>query len=156
MCKHPNAPRLVIVGRLFEEPHLAILTIERTDFRGRVQYLGRLHDDEVSKLLHAATALLFPTINEGFGIPLAEALAAGVPAIVSDIAVFRELGKDVPEFIDPLDGPAWTRAILEYAQPSSVKRAAQIARMKNWTAPNWEAHFKIVENVLQQIEKNEK
>jgi glycosyltransferase involved in cell wall biosynthesis len=151
ICKHPNAPRLIIVGRLPIRSHPATLVLDSTDFRGRVEYRGRLNDHEVSTLLKGARALLFPSIIEGFGIPLAEAFAAGVPAIVSDIPAFREHSGDVPEFIDPHDGSTWKQAILDYAEAQSPRRAAQISRMQQWTAPSWETHFTIVENVLRRV-----
>jgi glycosyltransferase involved in cell wall biosynthesis len=151
ICNHPNAPRLIIIGRLSKRPHPATLSLERNDFRGRVEYRGRLNDREVAALLKGASALLFPSIIEGFGIPLAEAFAAGIPAIVSDIPAFREHGCGVPEFIDPLDGPTWKRTILDYADPQSLKRAAQISRMQHWTAPSWQSHFTIVEKMLRHV-----
>ncbi len=83
MANVPGAPRLIIVGsdptaqplsaRILErivgrrqiQPHLAILTLERVDFRGRVEYRGRLNDHETAALLKGARALLFPSLAEG-------------------------------------------------------------------------------------------
>ncbi|MBL8523597.1 MAG: glycosyltransferase family 4 protein [Betaproteobacteria bacterium] len=140
-----------IVGRKQIQPHLAILTLERVDFRGRVEYCGRLNDHETAALLKGARALLFPSLAEGFGIPLSEALAAGVPAIVSDIAAFREQGGDVPEYIDPLDGPGWKTAILQYAKTDSPQRAAQMERLRHWQPHGWQAHFSTVQSVLETV-----
>ncbi|MBL8525313.1 MAG: glycosyltransferase, partial [Betaproteobacteria bacterium] len=118
---------------------------------GRVEYRGRLNDHETAALLKGARALLFPSLAEGFGLPLAEALAAGVPAIVSDIAVFREHGGDVPEYVDPLDGPGWKSAILQYAKVDSPQRAAQLERMKHWRPHTWQTHFETVQSVLETV-----
>jgi len=164
-----NVPRLVIVGRnpttpplsarVLERisgfhptiPHLATTTLDRVDFRGRVEYRGRLNDDETATLLKGARALLFPSLAEGFGLPLAEALSAGVPAIVSDIAAFREHGGDVPEYIDPLDGPGWKAAILQYATADSPHRAAQLERMKHWRPHTWQTHFETMQPILETV-----
>jgi len=172
MAAFKDAPRLVIVGRdpsaqplsarVLErvvgrkqiQPHLAILALERVDFRGRVEYRGRLNDHETAALLKGARALLFPSLAEGFGIPLSEALAAGVPAIVSDIAAFREQGGDVPEYLDPLDGPGWRSAILQYAKTDSPQRAAQLERMKRWRPYTWQAHFETVQSVLETVSQS--
>ena len=63
-----------------------------------------LSDSALPTLLAGARALLCPAFVEGYGLPIAEALALGVPVICSDIPVFREVGRNVPEFLDPLDG----------------------------------------------------
>jgi glycosyltransferase involved in cell wall biosynthesis len=98
--------------------------------------------------LRSARALLFPTLVEGFGLPLIEALAAGAPVIASDLPVFHEIGREIPDFVDPLDGPAWSRAISDYALPDSPARAAQIARLASFRAPRWDDHFGLVDTWL--------
>jgi len=49
------------------------------------------------------------------------------------------VGGAVAEYLDPLDGPAWIRAVDEYAAPGSARRAAQVA---GWQAPQWEEHMR--------------
>ena len=148
LARLPGAPRLVVVGRMPYEPHAGLHLLERGDFGGRVAYLGRLSDAEATRLLRGARALLFPSLIEGFGLPVGEALALGVPVIASDIPAFREVGGGVPDLLPPLDGPAWRAAILDYAAPDSARRAAQLARLPGWRAPAWDAHFAAVERVL--------
>lgn len=148
----PEGPRLVIIGRRGWESEAACRLLDRhTAFRGQVQEAGRLDDAHTATLLRGATALLFPTFVEGYGIPLAEALTMGVPSLCSDIPSLRELGEGVPDFLDPLDGPGWREAILEYAAPDSPRRAAQLARMPGWHAPSWHGHFTLVEDVLAEL-----
>ena len=84
---------------------------------------------------------MFPTLVEGYGLPLIEALALGTPVIASNLPVFHEIGQEIPDFIDPLDGPAWQAAILSYASDRSVARDAQIARLAGFRAPTWDDHF---------------
>ena len=98
-----------------------------------------------------ARALLMPTFAEGYGLPVVEALALGAPVICSDLPVLRDVGGEAPEYLDPLDGPAWSRAILDYAAPESRRRAAQIARIAAWTPPRWSDHFAAVEDFLARI-----
>jgi len=102
---------------------------------------GRCSDAELDEHLRGARALLFPTLVEGYGLPLVEALALGTPVIASDLPVFHEIGQEVPDFIDPLDGPAWQAAILDYAADHSARRDAQLARLATYRAPGWDDHF---------------
>jgi glycosyltransferase involved in cell wall biosynthesis len=92
--------------------------------------------------------LLFPSFAEGYGLPLAEALALGVPVIASDLPALREVGGVVPDYLDPLDGAAWRNAVADYVRPDSLARRAQLARLAGWTPPSWSAHFAILDEVL--------
>jgi glycosyltransferase involved in cell wall biosynthesis len=143
------APRLVVVGRRGWENENILDMLDRcAALDGLVREAGSLPDREVASLLRGARALLFPSFAEGFGLPLAEALALGVPAICSDLPALREVGQKVPDYLDPLDGAAWRAAVLDYARPDSLARRNQLARMPGWRAPTWDEHFAKVEELL--------
>jgi glycosyltransferase involved in cell wall biosynthesis len=93
--------------------------------------------------------LLFPSRAEGYGLPLVESLAAGVPVIASDLPALREIGGDIPTYLNPIDQDAWEEAILDYAQIESRARSAQLDRMKGFRAPDWNSHFERVKNWLE-------
>lgn len=144
-----QAPVLKIVGQRGWECEQVLDILDHDEsLRAHVEELGRCTDAQVSALLSGARALLFPSLVEGYGLPLVEALRSGTPVIASDLAVFREIGGVVPDYLDPLDGPAWQAAILDFAQPSSKRRAAQMARLKNYRAPTWSDHFDAVDSWL--------
>ena len=144
-----RTPHLLIVGRRGWENENIVDILERCDvLRGTVREVGQVPDREVWEILRGARALLFPSFAEGYGLPLAEALALGVPAICSDLPALREVGGTVPDYLDPLDGPAWRNATLDYAEPASGSRTAQIERLAGWRPPRWEAHFAAVDEML--------
>jgi glycosyltransferase involved in cell wall biosynthesis len=150
-----NAPRLVVVGARGWENENVIDMFERSPLlRGVVSEHRRLSDDELVSSLMSARALLMPAFAEGYGMPLAEALALGVPALCSDIAVFREVGQGVPEFMHPLDGPAWRSAILDYCDETSARRQAQMTRLKDWRPTSWEDHFSRVSKLLRELDRS--
>jgi len=137
-----DAPRLLIIGQRGWECEQVFDLLDRSELlRGAVTEIDRCSDAELNSHLRAARALLFPTLVEGYGLPLIEALALGTPVIASDLPVFHEIGQEVPDFIDPLDGPAWQAAIVAYARHDSPDRSAQIARLAAYRAPSWEDHF---------------
>ena len=73
-----------------------------------------------------------PLFAEGYGLPLAEANAAGVRVVVSDIPVFREIAEGSFVSLSPIDGIGWLRAIEDF---SSDFRAAAQAKPHLWTNP---------------------
>jgi len=146
------APRLLLVGRRGWENENILDMLERcAALRGLVRECGAPGDAAVASLLAGSRALLFPSFAEGYGLPLAEALALGVPALCSDLPALREVGGAVPDYLDPLDGAAWRRAVLDYADPASAARAAQLARLAGWRAPGWDAHFAAVDGLLERV-----
>lgn len=148
----PAVPRLVVIGRRGWENENIIDMLERcAAINGLVEETGPLPDREVASLLRGARALLFPSFAEGYGLPLAEALALGVPVVASDLPALREVGGAVPDYLDPLDGAAWRKAVADYARPDSQARRAQLARLAGWTPPSWAEHFTILDRVLDQL-----
>jgi glycosyltransferase involved in cell wall biosynthesis len=147
-----DAPHLVIIGRRGWENENIVDMLERCpSIRGKVHEFSALTDSEVRALIENARALLMPSFSEGFGLPIIEAMALGVPVLCSDIPPFVEIGGGVPEFFDPLDGPSWHAALTDYATPNSPRRAAQIMRLKDWAPPDWKVHFAKVERLLNSL-----
>lgn len=137
-----EVPRLIIVGRRGWENEMVLDLLDRTPtFPGIVQEHRRLSDRELNALLKGACALLHPSFAEGYGLPVAESLALGTPVIASTLSALREVGGDVPEYLDPLDGSAWIETVLEYARPGSPRRRAQLERLGKWRAPTWNNHL---------------
>lgn len=137
-----RTPELVLVGRRGWENEMVLDLLDRTPgFKGVVRELNRIPDIELRRLIRGARAVLMPSFAEGFGLPVAEALSLGAPVIASDLAALREAGGAVPDYLDPLDGGAWTSAILDYAKPDSRQRRAQLGRLTGWRAPSWDEHL---------------
>lgn len=147
-----HAPSLLIVGRRGWENENVLDLLERcTMLNGVVRELDRLPDQELRTVLAGARALLMPSFAEGFGLPIAEALATGVPVVASDLASHREAGGNVPDYLDPLDGVAWRQAVLAYADLGSKRRRAQMARMATWSPTSWTSHIDAVLDLADEV-----
>jgi glycosyltransferase involved in cell wall biosynthesis len=145
-----RTPKLVIVGRRGWENENVIDMIERCRaLQPHVLECNRMSDHTLRRLMLGSRAILFPSFAEGYGLPLVEALALRVPAICSDLAVFREVAGAIPEYLAPIDGVGWLRIIQQYAMPLSPARQNQVARLSNFVTPTWDAHFDVVEQVVE-------
>ncbi len=76
---------------------------KRLPISSRVQYLGRLTDEQLVDLYHRALAFVFPSLIEGFGLPGLEAMAAGLPVIAARASCLPEIYGDAALFFDPHD-----------------------------------------------------
>jgi glycosyltransferase involved in cell wall biosynthesis len=102
---------------------------------GRVRFVDYVSDGELEALWALCECAAFPTLGEGFGLPLVEAMARGVAIAASDIAVLREVGGDVPRWFDPHDPAAAARAISQaLAAPADAAGARKQAARFTWEA----------------------
>jgi glycosyltransferase involved in cell wall biosynthesis len=148
-----NAPDLMIVGRRGWENEQIVDILERcSDIKGHVRECGVVADGELARMIAGARALLMPSFAEGYGLPVVEALAMGVPVLCSDIEAHREVGKCVPEFIDPLDGTGWMEKILDYTTDQDGVRTAQLARLTHWARPLWAEHVVTMLDFVAQVD----
>ena len=149
-----SAPKLVLIGaRGWENEHVIDLLERCQGLRGHVIEASGLSTPSVKRLLLGARALLMPSFAEGYGLPVVEALAAGVPVIASDIPVFQEIGGGRLLTIDPMDGPKWREAICAFAAEDSPARRESVARNANYANPEWPAFFAAIEDFILDLKR---
>jgi glycosyltransferase involved in cell wall biosynthesis len=102
--KRQRSPiKLVIVGRMaWKFKELAALR-QTMPFKEDVVWAGYMDVDKLSRVIGAAYALTYPSLFEGFGIPILEALKCGVPAVVSNTSSMPEVAGDAALLVDPTD-----------------------------------------------------
>ncbi len=140
----PKAPRLVIVGkRGWENSHILAMLERCPALPGLVIEVPGLEDAALARLVAGAAALLAPSFTEGYGMPVAEAIALGTPVIASNISAHREAAAGQPAiFLDPLDGLSW-RAALDMIAASPQRR------MKPGSSSGWDTHFDDLEALIE-------
>lgn len=89
----------------------------------KVEFLHNIPFEMLKKLYSSAVALVYPSLDEGFGIPPVEAMASGTIAIVSDIPVFREILGDSAIYVEPSSLESWKKAFqaIDYDDDSIKK-----------------------------------
>jgi glycosyltransferase involved in cell wall biosynthesis len=102
---------LKIAGGAGLDTPLVVETIARLGIGREVSRLGYVDDLELPSLYRNARALVSPSLWEGFGLPLLEAMATTTPLVASDIPVHREVAEDAAVFVPPRDPEALARGI---------------------------------------------
>lgn len=138
------APKLIIVGARGWHNQNAIDLLERCPaLHDHVLEANGLPTPALVRLMQGARALLMPSYAEGFGLPVAEALAVGTPIIASDIPVFREIASASFTALSPIDGEGWLRAI---EKASAADPAATSSSVNGVSCPTSE--FRAVEEFI--------
>ena len=107
----------------------------------RVRLMGRVED--VSTILLNYDAYIMPSLFEGFGIAPMEAMATGMPVLLSDIPVFRELAGEVPVFFDPLNPASIAGAIKKVIDDwEKILAGAKHGREVVYNKASRETYFK--------------
>jgi glycosyltransferase involved in cell wall biosynthesis len=120
---------LLTIGE-YEVPHnrgyAKVLTSVRDAVRGagvedRVEWLGILTPDEVVFALRNSDLLAFPSLSESFGLPLAEAMAAGCPIVASDLPYAHEVAGPAAAYFDPRDPRSIAQVILSLLADAALR-----------------------------------
>jgi len=125
---------LLITARPAEET-LAIVRQLKID--DAVSFIGNVPDDKLAELYRSASALLFVSLFEGFGLPIVEAMASGTPVITSSVASMPEIAGDAAVLVDPTDIGAIGDAMRSLATDAALRqtlreRGLERARHFSW------------------------
>ncbi len=116
--------------------------------QGRVIRTGYLGERDKLALLSGATVLAYPSLYEGFGFPILEGFAAGVPVLTSTVSSLPEVAGDAAVLIDPMDADAIAASLTELLGDEDLRAvlsAAGVARAARFT---WESTARATAEVL--------
>jgi glycosyltransferase involved in cell wall biosynthesis len=150
--KEKFSHRLVIVGRKAWRADLVNRLVESHGMSDMVTIAGYVPEADMGAFYTSASAFCFPSIAEGFGIPLLEALAAGCPCLVSDIPVFHELAGDQATFLPMADLLPW-RVAIEQVASAKPDPSAERSRKVRAAQFNWRNTARGVMSVYDRVEK---
>jgi glycosyltransferase involved in cell wall biosynthesis len=123
--------------------------IESLNVTSNVKVLRKVHDDELQLLYHNATLLVMPSLYEGFGLPLLEAMNAGVPILTSNVSSMPEIAKDSALYIDPYSVESISTGITNMLMSNKLRDTMSkygLARAKQFS---WESASQETINVFE-------
>jgi glycosyltransferase involved in cell wall biosynthesis len=153
--KHARAPAptLVLAGK---QGWLAEAIYRRPQELGiadRVRFTGYVAGDDLPALIGGALAYVMPSLYEGFGMPILEAQACGMPVLASPISSLAEAAGDAALFVDPLDVRSIAEGIARIVEDAELRarlRERGLRRVTTWT---WERTARETLRVLEGVEQ---
>jgi glycosyltransferase involved in cell wall biosynthesis len=107
----PKAPDLVLVGGTTGEADRWLERIARPPLAGHVRRAGYVANDDRERWFAGARLLVLPSLDEGFGLPVLEAMSAGIPVVASNRGALPEVTGGAADLVDPADADALAHAI---------------------------------------------
>lgn len=128
---------LVLVGRLGWRYREIFDTITELRLSDEIRWLGYTPVDALARLYSAANVLVYPSLYEGFGLPVLEAMVCGCPVVTSNVSSLPEVVGDAGITIDPTDGNALAEALYHVVSDSGLaaemrRRGLERAKLFTW------------------------
>ena len=143
-----DAPPLVIAGR----PGWAYGdTLERIRAEPGVRYLGHVDEATLAALYESAAVLAFPSLYEGFGLPLLEAMARGLPAVAGRVGAMPELAGEAAVLVDPEDVDAIAAGLEKVLSDPALRTRLAAAGRERATGFTWRRSADLTRDVLRRI-----
>ena len=129
--------RLVLAGSLGYGAEKVLRRIERSPVEALIHRLDYVDRETLALLYRTAAVLAFPSLDEGFGLPLLEAMSAGLPVVTSDRGALPEVAGDAALIVDPENPGAIRNALLDAIEDGTIRRRLINAGLKRCDEFSW-------------------
>ncbi len=137
--RHDIPHRLVLVGKPGYGYERVREAIDRSAYVRDIVETGYVSDEEKSGLLRGADIFVFPSLYEGFGLPVVEAQAADIPVVTSDTSSIPEIAGDGAVFVDPTDPDSIADGIWRILSDAAFRDDIMEKGLKNAERFDWDA-----------------
>jgi glycosyltransferase involved in cell wall biosynthesis len=114
--------RLVLAGSLGYGGEAVLERIERSPKRANIETPGYVSEPELERLYARASIFAFPSLDEGFGMPVLEAMARGVPVLTSNGSALKEVSGDAALLVDPTDTDSIAEGLIKLTQDEMLRK----------------------------------
>lgn len=125
--------------------------IQELGLAGSVHFTGMLSEDQLAAWYKGALALVFPSLYEGFGLPVVESMASGTPVITSNTTSLPEVGGDAALYVDPTSHEQISDAMIRVSSDSLLRQEMREMGLKQAGKFSWDTTAKKVEDVLREM-----
>lgn len=142
--------KLVIVGK--NDWRMEEITKSVSNLESKIIFTGFISEEAKQNLIKQASALVFPSIYEGFGLPIVEANVLGTPVVCSDIPSFREVAAESAIFFNPLDEQDMAAKISELISSPELTATLSARGKINAQRFNWVSSAQKLTAIIHQYE----
>lgn len=129
--------------------------VRRLGLESAVVFTGYVADEDAAALMTGARAFVFPSLYEGFGFPVLEAMACGVPVVCSNTSSLPEVAGDAALLVDPTDVDALAQAIQRVLTDAPLRETLIARGYRQITRFSWERCARQVRSVLEAVGRSE-
>ena len=153
LCARGLPYRLVLVGQRgwLADPLFAAIARPDSPAYGRIDITGYLPDDDLPLVFNGASALAFPSLYEGFGLPALEALACGTPVLTSNTTSLPEVVGDAALTVDPLDTDAIADGLLRIVSDPALRDELRTRGLAQAQKFSWRRAAKQTLSILETV-----
>jgi glycosyltransferase involved in cell wall biosynthesis len=139
VTRRPETPPLAIAGKIVDACQSVLSEIAAPPLAGRVRPVGYVSGNDRERLYREASMLVLPSFDEGFGMPVLEAMTLGIPVIISTRGALAEVAGDAGLLVEPDDHEGLSKAMERLLTDDALaarNAAAGVARARDF---NWDA-----------------
>jgi glycosyltransferase involved in cell wall biosynthesis len=140
ITEHPNLDvNLVLIGTTrYKRPDIEQTLQKIAQYKDRIIITGYVPDEDLSAIYSGATAFVFPSLYEGFGLPILEAMQCGTPVISSNSTSLPEVVGDAGILVDPKDQDQLCQAMLDILTDESLRENLKHKGLERAKQFSWE------------------
>jgi len=143
--------KLVLAGSFGFGAGEALQRIERSPRLGDIQVLGYVPDQALEELYQRASVFAFPSLDEGFGMPVLDAMARGVPVLTSNVSAMPEVAGAAALCVDPADARSISEGLWKLTNDSALRADLSQRGLQRSVEFSWEKAVEGTWNVYQEL-----